>query len=651
MCGFVGTLSPLKGAATSEATLRLMTEQLRHRGPDREAVWSDPEAGIAFGHTRLAIVDLSPCGDQPMASETGRYVTVFNGEIYNFIEIRRTLERIGKRFVGHSDTEVMLGAFEQWGVVGGVKKFVGMFALALWDRRDRELHLIRDRFGEKPLYYGAIDGTLIFASELKALRRHPGWSPEIDRNALALYLRHNYVPAPYTIYKGIKKAPPGRVLTFRAHERDRTPLVDQYWSARAVAEEGIAHPFTGNEAEIVDRCDELLRHTVAQEMIADVPLGAFLSGGIDSSLIVALMQTQSAAKVRTFTIGFREPEYNEAPHAARVAAHLGTDHTELYVSPKETLSVIPQIPTIYDEPFADSSQIPTFLVSQLARRQVTVSLSGDGGDELFGGYPRYHLEQAMWTRTGAMPPFIRTALADFALRLKSSHWDSALRAVSWSLPERYKRKASGKRVHSAARMMKFETVEGLYHELVSIWPSPLDVVTHAEEPLTALTDIIGWLASPSALEKVMYLDSVSYLPDDILTKVDRASMAVSLESRSPFLDHRVAEFAWRLPLEMKIRGAEGKWILRRVLERYVPAALTDRPKMGFGVPIDQWLRGPLRDWGEALIEPQRLLREGYFNPKPIQEKWTEHQSGKQNWQYPLWGVLMFQSWLETQSGS
>lgn len=648
MCGIAGFFAPAGTGAQDEATLRSMICAIQHRGPDDEGIWCDHPSGIALGHRRLSIIDVSPLGHQPMESATGRYVVVFNGEFYNFSDVKQELESLGRSFRSRSDTEVFLTAVEQWGVVPAVKKLAGMFSLALWDRKERRLHLIRDRLGEKPLYYAWFGGTLLFGSELKALRIHPAWRGEIDRDSLALYLRHAYIPAPYTIYRNVHKAQPGKVLSFSADCGGR-PEEETYWSARETARYGLENPFSGSDDEIVHACDSALRRTIAQEMVSDVPLGAFLSGGIDSSLVVALMQAQSDARIRTFTIGFREKEYNEAKHAKAVASHLGTDHTEMYVAPEDSLNVIPKLPAMYDEPFADSSQIPTFLVSQLARQHVTVSLSGDGGDEIFGGYNRYFWGSRIWKKLKPVPAFFRRSIATALTFVGTEDWDKMYHAVSGAIPGRYRLRTPGDRVHKLAGMLESENPEALYGRLTSIWQDPLDVALDAREPLTALTDTRRRLDSASFVEQMMYLDTVSYLPDDILVKVDRASMAVSLESRAPFLDHRIVEFAWRVPLSMKIRNGQGKWILRQVLDRYIPRELIERPKMGFGVPIDHWLRGPLREWAGDLLSPERIRREGFFDPAAIQKKWNEHQNGTRNWQYPLWTILVFQAWLEAQS--
>jgi len=647
MCGITGFL---RGSRTSDEeageTIRRMTDTLRHRGPDDSGIWLDERDGIALGHRRLSIIDLSPEGHQPMLSASGRYVIVFNGEVYNFLALRRELEDAGQRFRGHSDTEVMLAAIEAWGLQEAVKRFVGMFAFALWDRVGKTLHLVRDRIGEKPLYYGRSGSDFLFASELKAFAAHPGFRGEVDRNALALYLRHNYVPAPYSIYHGIRKLLPGTILSVDMNTAYDMAESVPYWSGKTTAEEGIADPFSGGDSEAISRLERLLLDVIAQEMVADVPLGAFLSGGIDSSTVVALMQARSARPVKTFTIGFHEDAYNEAAYAKEVARHLGTDHTELYVTPKEAIAVIPRLPALYDEPFADSSQIPTFLVAQLTRGHVTVSLSGDGGDELFGGYNRYFWGRSIWKRLGWMPKGLRSGLSASLASFSPSSWDGLFSRFDRLLPGSMKQQNPGDRLHKLAEILAVNDPEEMYLGLVSHWKSPAAVVPGSIEPPTALTDRKRWAALPDFTLRMMYLDLITYLPDDILAKVDRAAMGVGLESRVPFLDHRVVEFAWRLPLSMKIRNGQGKWLLRQVLYRYVPERLIERPKIGFGVPIDSWLRGPLRDWAEALLDEGRLRREGFFDPKPIREKWEEHLSGRKNWHYYLWNILMFQAWLE-----
>jgi asparagine synthase (glutamine-hydrolysing) len=646
MCGITGFLDTRQDKAHEElvATVRRMATSLRHRGPEDEGTWADPASGIAFGHRRLSIIDLSPAGHQPMHSSCGRYVITFNGEIYNFKALRQELDALGQAFRGHSDTEVMLAAIARWGVEAALQKFNGMFAFVVWDRQERTLYLSRDRAGEKPLYYGWAGRTLLFGSELKALHQHPDFRGEIDRGALTVYLRHNYIPAPHSIYKGIYKLPPGTLLTIRGFGSDASPK--PYWSAKNAAEDGLSNPFVGSDNEVVDQLDSLLRDAVSMRMEADVPLGAFLSGGIDSSLVVAIMQANSSRPVKTFTIGFDNSEFNEAESAKAVAKHLGTDHTELYVTPEEAMGVIPRLPTLYDEPFADSSQIPTFLVSQLARRKVTVSLSGDGGDELFGGYNTYLWGRSVQQNIGWMPKALKAGLAKSLNPLARFDWNAVLAGSQSLLPESLRRKDLNKVLQKLAGILKVNQREALYWVLCSYWMEPASVVVGAKEPLTPLTDPSKWAHIKEFMHVMMYLDTLMYLPDDILVKVDRASMGVSLESRVPLLDHRVIEFAWKLPLAMKVQGNTGKRPLRQLLHRYVPKELVERPKQGFGVPIHEWLRGPMRPWAEELLSESRLKQEGFFSPAPIRQKWSEHVSGRRNWQAQMWGVLMFQAWLE-----
>jgi asparagine synthase (glutamine-hydrolysing) len=640
LCGITGFLDcsrQLNDIELQNAVTR-MSDTIRHRGPDDSGAWVDAQAGIALGFRRLAIVDLTPTGHQPMLSADGRFVIVFNGEVYNYAGLRQELSGLGHSFRGTSDTEVMLASVCQWGVQEAVKRFNGMFAFALWDRSEQRLYLVRDRLGIKPLYYAWMGQTLLFGSELKTLRAHPAFMAEIDRNALALHLRFSYIPAPYSIYQGVKKLTPGSILTINNREVCENAQPHSYWSARQITEQGVAHPFGGSDMEAVDELDLLLRQSVSQRMIADVPLGAFLSGGVDSSTVVALMQAQSPRPVKTFTIGFYEDGYNEAVYAKEVAAHLGTEHTELYVTPEEAQAVIPLLPTLYDEPFSDPSQIPTYLVSQLARRHVTVSLSGDGGDELFAGYNRYYFGRQIWQNVSWMPRSLRTAGGKVLGLFSPAQLEAVQKGTRQS--------EIAEKVRKVAEVFGSESPEAVYFHLVSHWKQPAAVVKGSVEPPTILSDPLAWANLPDFTQRMMFLDLVTYLPDDILAKVDRASMGVSLEGRVPLLDdHRVVEFAWRLPLDFKIRRGQSKWLLRQVLYRYVPPALIERPKKGFSVPIDAWLRGPLRPWVEDLLSEQRLNQEGYFNPQPIRQKWTEHLEGKHNWHYYLWDVLMFQAWL------
>jgi asparagine synthase (glutamine-hydrolysing) len=575
-----------------------------------------------------------------MVSADGRFVIVFNGEVYNFAELRAELSACGQAFRGTSDTEVMLEAISAWGLEAAVRRFNGMFAFALWDRSGRRLHLVRDRLGVKPLYYGWMNGVFLFGSELKALRAHPAFASEVDRDALALFLRHNYIPAPHSIYRDVRKLPAGSILTMEGGASSELPAPHPYWSGREIAEQGTAAPLPGDDAGLIDRLDAILRTSVRERMVADVPLGAFLSGGVDSSTIVALMQAQSGRPIRTFTIGFRESGFDEAQYARAVAQHLGTDHTELYVTPDEARAVIPHLPAFYDEPFADVSQIPTYLVAHLARQSVTVSLSGDGGDELFGGYDRYTQTRRLWRLSGWLPAPARQAFGNV---LAAATRPAALARLTAraGLPN------VGDRAAKLAEILGAASIDELYFRLISYWKEPQAVVRGAHLLPTELSDTRAWPSLPDPVERMMYIDLVSYLADDILVKLDRAAMATSLEGRVPFLDdHRVVEFAWKLPLDTRLRGGQGKWILRQVLDRYVPRTLVDRPKMGFGVPLNAWLRGPLRAWAEALLEPARLSREGFFDPGPVRQKWAEHLSLRRNWQYYLWSVLMFQAWLE-----
>ena len=608
-----------------------MTESLRHRGPDDEGYWHDAAAGVGLGHRRLAIVDLSPEGHQPMCSRGGRYVIAFNGEVYNFLDLRAELARGGSVFRGHSDTEVMLAAIECWGLERALERFAGMFGFALWDTATRTLHLVRDRLGEKPLYYAWTGSTLLFGSELRALSAGPWWRGEVDRDALALYMRHNCVPAPYSIYQGVRKVRPGTILSFRSSSGGSGQEY-VYWSAQEAVAQALVAPRRESATDAVEALDVLLRRVVRREMIADVPLGAFLSGGIDSSTVVALMQAQSDRSVRTFTIGFDEQRYDEAQYAKAVSAALGTDHTELYVGPDELLSAVPRMPAVYDEPFADPSQIPTTLLAALTRRHVTVSLSGDGGDELFGGYEHYRRGSRMWRLLRRLPVSLRRRMARIA------------RAV----PELGPGALSGDRIRNCARVLSAETAETMYRELISHFREPASVVPHDSELTTAFTDPGRWPETETFVERMMFLDLTTFLPDDILVKVDRSTMAFGLESRAPFLDHEVVQFAWALPLNLKIRSGDGKWLLRQLLYRYVPRPLVDRPKMGFGVPLGSWLCGPLREWASDLLAPAKLKREGFLDAAVVTNQWRRCQQGARLGQDMLWAVLMFESWLEMQ---
>ncbi len=651
MCGIAGFLDTTGQLSREEmlAIVAQMGDTLHHRGPDDSGAWVEASAGIAMGHRRLSIVDLSPEGHQPMHSACGRYVISFNGEIYNYELLREELAsgygESALNWRGHSDTEVILSAIRRWGLEAAVSRFNGMFAIALWDRQERLLHLVRDRLGKKPLYYGWMGGTFLFASELKALRAHPSFRSQIDRDSVALYLRHSYIPTPYSVYKGISKLSQGTIITVDAARPGIVGSPTHYWSVKETAENGASTRFGGSLDEATNQLEALLMDAVRLRMIADVPLGAFLSGGIDSSVVVALMQAQSAMPVRTFTIGFQEAAYDEADHARAVAKCLGTDHTDLYVTPRQALDVIPRLPILFDEPFSDSSQIPMFLVSEMARQHVKVSLSGDGGDELLFGYPRYLSGLRRWARVEWMGTPCRRAISKTLALLDACLVDPVL----GTLPMLSARRSTGSSIQDRLRRVR-ETVacashEEFYWRQFCHWGESSSVVLHSADLPTAFTDRSRQASLPTLADQMMYLDSVAYLPDDILVKVDRASMGASLEARAPLLDHRVVELAWRLPIEMKTTNDQGKTILRQLLYRYVPRELIERPKMGFGVPIGLWLRGPLRDWAEDLLSEHRLRSEGFFDPQPIRAKWLEHLSGRRNWQYHLWDVLMFQAWL------
>jgi asparagine synthase (glutamine-hydrolysing) len=632
MCGIAGYLNSQNNNSN---IIEAMTQKLESRGPDDHGAWLSEDGNIVLGHRRLSILDLSAGGHQPMVSISGRYVIVFNGEIYNFAILRIELEKLGYKFRGHSDTEVMLGAIDEWGIIEAVKKFNGMFAFALWDKKSRLLHLVRDRIGIKPLYYGWCGKTFLFGSELKALKVHPEFNADISRQSLSLFLQYNYVPVPYSIYSGIYKLLPGTILTIDEKKGDFLPEPSPYWSAKDIVQQD---RLKLSEQEAVDGLEGLLLDSVKLRMVADVPLGCFLSGGVDSSLVAALMQSQSNKPIKTFSIGFFEDQYNEAQYAKKVAEHLNTDHTELYVSPGDAIEVIPKLPYLYDEPFADSSQIPTFLVSQLARQNVTVSLSGDGGDELFAGYNRYYWGDNIWRKIRLLPFGVRKSLAYILRKVPPGYWDKILFN---------KFHLAGDKMHKLAGILTLKTPDSLYQRLISLDQNSFDLVKN-ENLNNAAVDLYSKEGiEGSFVERMMYWDMMHYLPDDILTKVDRASMGVSLEARVPLLDHRVVEYAWQLPLPYKIHKDQSKWVLRQVLYKHVPSSLIDRPKMGFGVPIDSWLRSPLKDWAENLLNEQRLEQEEFLNPKPIRQKWNEHLSGKRNWQHQLWAVLMFQSWLDS----
>lgn len=645
MCGVIGFRSPGALRQSDATIVHAMADAIRHRGPDDDGVWCDPESGFALAHRRLSILDLSPAGHQPMHSASGRWVLAYNGEVYNHLDLRRQLEatQAAPAWRGHSDTETLLACIEAWGVESTLKRSVGMFAFALWDRQARTLVLARDRVGEKPLYYGWQGDVFLFGSELQALRAHPAFNAAVDRGALALLMRCNYIPAPYSIHAGIHKLLPGTWLELRQGERDVQSHV--YWSLAEVAERGMADPFSGSDAEAVDELARILGNAVAGQQVADVPLGALLSGGIDSSLIAALMQAQSSRPIRTFTIGFDEKAYDEADHARAVAAHLGTEHTELRLSANDALGLIPNLPAMYDEPFADSSQLPTHLVMKLARQHVTVALSGDAGDEFFGGYNRYFLGPKTWQRIGWMPAPLRHVLGR-AMTAVPAH---VVNRLGGPLARRLGIAQPGDKSHKLGlRLRHVRDIDDLYVALVTEWPDVAEIVVNGDVPPNLLDSRERWPQLSDPVARMMALDGLTYMSDDILVKVDRASMAVSLETRAPFLDRDVMEFAWRLPMHMKLRDGKGKWILRQLLDRHVPAVLIDRPKMGFSIPLDQWLRGPLREWAGDLLSEDRLRRQGYLRPEGITRTWQAQLSGEGSYGYRLWSVLMFQAWLQAQ---
>ena len=671
MCGIAGFINLGPQSNLQQDCLRSiaggMADAMKSRGPNDQGTWVDAAVGIGFGFRRLAIVDLSPAGHQPMVSANGRFVIVFNGEIYNHIELRKELQPLRRiptastdnpqsivenvsDFRGRSDTEVLLAGIEAWGFESTLRRTVGMFAIALWDRRDRVLHLARDRMGEKPLYYGIVGRTFLFGSELKALRAHPDFEAPIDRDALQLYMRHGCIAAPHTIYQGISKLLPGSTLTVASDGSCRELQMPRpYWSVRETAVAGQIQPLRLSDSEATAQLECLLIDSISGQMMADVPVGAFLSGGVDSSTVVALMQSLHGSPIKTFSIGFNESGYDEAKYARLVARHLKTDHTELYVSAEQAQSVIPQLPRIYDEPFADSSQIPTFLVAQLAKTRVTVSLSGDGGDELFEGYSRYAYAKRLWRLMRILPGPLRNCVASTigshacARVVGSASFPTAI-LERFGIPPRLDSKLS-----RLNEVLRHDDVQQLYRGMMSHWTKSDAIVQGANEAYSALNDPNVIAEIPDFGRKMRLLDQIAYLPDDILTKVDRAAMSVSLESRIPLLDHRIVEFAWRLPKRLLCRDGKSKWILRQVLYKYVPPSLIDRPKMGFGIPVGMWLRGPLRNWAEGLLAESKLRNEGFLNVGLVRQRWNEHVKGDRDWQHHLWAVLMFQAWLENSA--
>ena len=648
MCGIAGILDPAgsTGADRLGAIASTMASSLGHRGPDDSGLWVDADAGVALGHRRLAVIDLGPGGAQPMISSGGRWVVAYNGEVYNHPELRQRLERAGTRFRGGSDTEVLVAAVERWGVDRALDACEGMFAVALWDRRDRELHLLRDRFGEKPLYYGWVGKVFAFGSELKAMCTLPGFTAELDRRAVARYLRHNCIPAPDTVWRGVRKLLPGYMVTLTG---EPTPgvLPEQrcYWSAADAVARARQHPLTASDSEMTDQLEATLSDAVAARMVADVPVGAFLSGGIDSTTIVALMQRHASGPVHTFTVGFADRSFDESPEAAAVAAYLGTDHTAVQVGDAEAVEVIAHLPDIWDEPFADVSQIPTYLVSRVARREVTVSLSGDGGDELFAGYNRHAWLDRVWGRAATVPAGVRRTAGSALGRIPPAVVERAARATS-VLPVGWQVRNPSNKVVKLARVLSASDPEDAYRALTTHWDDATSVVLGNDHADTSGDQIGSPVSEGGITEQMLWFDLVGYLPDDILTKLDRAAMAVSLETRAPFLDRKILDLAWRLPLHAKLRGGQTKWLLRQVLERHVPAALVERPKMGFGLPIGPWLRRELAPWAEHLLDERRLRAQGLLDPIPIRRAWDLHRSGRRDLGYELWDVLVLQSWID-----
>lgn len=642
MCGITGFISRGGSRPEAQADLQRMTRVLAHRGPDSEGYWQSPDGRVNLGHRRLAIIDLTHAGHQPMLTPDGSRVISYNGEIYNFPELREELVKQGVTFRGSSDTEVLLEALVRWGVELALKRLNGMFAFAYWDQRERKLWLARDRFGEKPLYYSWQKGMFFFGSELKALAQHPAFVREIDRSILPTYLRFNYVPWPNCIFKDVCKLAPGHYLEadLSGEVRESKP----YWRLHDMVEGRELDGRAPETSSLIDDLDQLLSKAVRQRMLSDVPLGAFLSGGVDSSVVVALMQKQSSRPVKTFTIGFWETNYNEAADAANVAKHLGTEHHEYYISSRECVDVIARLPEIYDEPYADSSQIPTTLVSQFTRKHVTVALSGDGGDEMFGGYNRYIWSRRIWPLLNSFPPGLRKIARDMAYRLSPTQWDVVFSALNPMLPRKFQVRGAGDKLHKLANAVGARDTDALYRSFVSQWQNPAQIISNVQERHSLLDAPEACPPGLDFVEKMMYLDQLTYLPSDILCKVDRATMSASLEARVPFLDNEVARFAWSLPVLTKLHRGNSKWPLRQVLKRYVPEKLFERPKAGFGIPVGDWLREPLRDWAEDLLSRANLEDGGWLNAKAVRNNWAEHLSGRRNLVHQLWSVLMFLSW-------
>jgi asparagine synthase (glutamine-hydrolysing) len=643
MCGIAGFLDLRSERTRSLQILAAMTRAIAHRGPNAEGLWQSPEGVVNLGHRRLSIIDLSPTGAQPMVSRDERYVLIFNGEIYNFQELRQNLQSEGNSFLGTSDTEVLLVALIRWGIRTTLGRLNGMFAFALWDEHERTLSLARDRFGEKPLYFGWQDGVFLFGSELKALAKHPSLRREIEPEALSLFLRFNYVPTPWSIFRGIYKLTPGHFL--RVMPGGGKVESEAYWSLRDSSSTRLRRLVDAKDEDFLNELDTRLKKAVKMRMVADVPLGAFLSGGIDSSLIVALMQAQSSRPVKTFTIGFGETSHNEALDAAIVARHLGTEHHEYYLSSRECVDMVGRIADLYDEPFADSSQIPTALISEFTKRHVTVALTGDAGDEMWGGYNRYLWSSRLWPQLERIPPPVRKGLAAIIRRRSPSEWD---RWIAWGnqfVPSRLRVRGGGGKIHKLALGLAARNSDELYHCLVSQWQDPGVVLRESREPAFLDLHLAGAPANLSFVERMMYVDILTYLTGDILCKVDRASMAVGLETRVPYLDNDAVELALSIPAEIRMRHGIGKWPLRQVLKRYLPEVAFDRPKLGFGIPIGTWMRGPMKPWIEDMLSESRLRADGVFKTEVVRRELEQHLSGRLNNEHTLWGIVMFQAWL------
>ncbi len=643
MCGIAGFWQPKENnkGALKEIIID-MINPISHRGPDDSGFYVDTNSGIALGNKRLSIIDLSANGHLPMESFSKRYIIVYNGEVYNYKELKKELiNKFDIKFKSTSDTEVILAGFEVWGIEETLKKCNGMFAFALWDKRKKKLYLGRDRIGIKPIYFGIQDNILFFASELKAIKNNKFFKSDIDRDALSLFFRYSYIPAPYSIYKDIKKLKPAHYIVIN---RNLNLKENCYWDIRKITKECYQNPINLSTKETVNELERLLLDSVKKRMISDVPLGAFLSGGIDSSLMVALAQSQTSKAIQTFTVGFYDKNFNEAHYARKIAKYLKTDHNEIYISSDKAMEIIPKLPLIYDEPFSDPSEIPMFYISQFAKKKVTVSLSGDGGDELFGGYNRYIWADKIWNRLKYLPFSVRDCIKKMLKIIPTDYWDFLFLKFGGMLPDTINQAVPGDKLYKLADTLNCNSANNFFKSLISNWKNPVDIIINSKEPNTILDDNFISKVIPNFKERMMFFDLITYLPDDILTKVDRSSMAVSLEARVPFLDHKVIEFSKRLPTSFKIKNNTNKWILRKILYKYIPEKIMTRTKMGFGIPLNQWLKGDLREWAEELLDDTKIKSDGILNPKPIKNIWKEYLKGKGNWQYLLWDVLMFQAW-------